>query len=740
MKSIIFVASFCVFSGQLFADEATDTLIALNEVSVTAIKGSSTVEEMPVASTVVSAPLIERLNVKSVKNISEVSPNFYIPDYGSRMTSSIYVRGMGARIDQPVVGLNVDNVPFLNKDSYDFDLEDVDRIEILRGPQSTLYGRNTMAGLVNIYTLSPMKYQGARSLFEYGSYGAFRGSVGYYGKISSGLAMSVTGFYSRNSGYFTNKNNGEDCGKEQQASARWKTVYYLSSNFKIENSASFSWTEQSGYPYASVASNEINYNDTCFYRRTGVNDGLTLKWNLGNVELSSITSFQYVDDNMTLDQDFLPVSYFTLTQKRHEWALTQDFIGRGSAGSYDWLVGVFGFYKKTRMEAPVDFKSDGIERLILDNANKAMIPRGMMLSFDDDNILLGSRFRNNVRGMALYHQSSYNIGGWTLSAGVRFDVEKNTLRYFSDCETAFSVSRKMGDMWIPVSSVPIDLNESGRLHKTFFEFLPKISVTYKLPSLYGSNIYISVARGYKAGGYNTQMFSEVLQQKLMSSMGSPEKYDPSDVVSYKPEYSWNYEAGVHLSTYDGRLSGQAAIFYIDCRDQQLTSFPEGTTTGRMMTNAGKTRSCGVEVSTMYSPIDKLDITVAYGYTNAKFVKYNDGIENYRNKFIPYSPKNTIFADVMYTQPVRGWVDEIKFDVNCRGVGEIMWNEANTEKQPFYATLGASVSACHKNCSLTVWGENITGTQYDTFYFVSVGNAFLQKGKPARMGVALRLNF
>ena len=85
------------------------------------------------------------------------------------MTSTIYVRGMGARIDQPVVGFNVDNVPFLNKDGYDFDIEDIDRIEVLRGPQSTLYGRNTMGGLVNVYTLSPMKYQGLRSMLEYGT-------------------------------------------------------------------------------------------------------------------------------------------------------------------------------------------------------------------------------------------------------------------------------------------------------------------------------------------------------------------------------------------------------------------------------------------------------------------------------------------------------------------------------------------------------------------------------------------
>ncbi len=740
MKSIGFFCLFCLFAHGVFAEEAPDTTLVLDEVSVTSIKGASSIDRIPVASTIVSARMIERLNIKTIKNVSEVAPNFYIPDYGSRMTSTIYVRGMGARIDQPVVGLNVDNVPFLNKDAYDFDLEDIERIEVLRGPQSTLYGRNTMGGLINVYTLSPMKYMGGKALVEYGRANSFRGSVGYYWGVNSNLAMAVTGFYGRTDGYYTNKYNGSDCGDEQQTGARWKTVWNPKGNVKIENTALFSWSEQNGYPYENVESGKINYNDTCFYRRTGVADGLTVKWGVGNVDLSSITSFQYVDDNMTLDQDFLPLSYFTLTQKRREWAVTQDFIAKGNVGPYNWLAGMFGFYKKTRMEAPVTFKDDGIANLILKNANAAMEPNGLRLSCDDDEIELGSRFRNPVWGAAIYHNSSYMAGSFDISAGIRFDVERNTLRYFSDCETAFTVSREIGGAWVPIANVPVDLSDTDRLSKTFLEILPKVSVTYNISSLAASNVYVSIARGYKSGGYNTQMFSDVLQQKLMSVMGTPEQYDAEEIMSYKPEYSWNYEIGTHLLLFDGRLTGQAALFYIDCRDQQLTSFPDGLTTGRIMTNAGKTRNYGAELSISYSPISRFNAAVSYGYTNVKFVKYCDGVENYEGKYIPYSPKNTIFVSVNYTQPFKGWVNEINFDVNCCGVGDIMWDEGNTVKQPFYATLGASVTAVRNNCSFTLWGENLTDTQYDTFYFVSIGNAFLQKGKPIRMGMTFRINF
>ena len=118
------------------APEPVDTLQNIEQVTVVApaAKQTFSLRRQPISSTVLSPAAIERERVLSVKDLSAVVPNFYQPDYGSRMTSSIYVRGFGARIDQPVVGVNVDEIPYLNKNSYDFDLFDIARIEVLRGP------------------------------------------------------------------------------------------------------------------------------------------------------------------------------------------------------------------------------------------------------------------------------------------------------------------------------------------------------------------------------------------------------------------------------------------------------------------------------------------------------------------------------------------------------------------------------------------------------------------------------
>lgn len=728
LLSILIFTIMCSFLS--FGVEKADTVLTLGEVSVTGIKQSLDIDALPVASTVIGEGELQKLNIVTMKGVSEVAPNFYIPDYGSRMTSSIYVRGIGARIDQPVIGLNVDNVPYMNKDNYDFDLVDIERIEMLRGPQSTLYGRNTMGGLINIYTLSPMKFQGVRATVEYGTANSLRASASYYHKLTQRLGMSYTAYYTHSDGYFTNRYNGEKCDKENQGSLRWKTVWRHSGRLTMENVASVNISRQGGYPYESLATGQIAYNDTCFYRRTGVNDGLTFRWRLDDAVLSSITSFQYIDDNMTLDQDFLPESYFTLTQARHEWALTQDFVGKGNIGSYSWLGGLFGFYKHTDMNAPVTFKSTGIEELILKHVNQHS---SHLTVWDEDSFVLQSRFANSVWGVALYHQSSYSMGAWDFALGLRLDIEHNSLRYNSRCNTSFTIQG------IDDGQTPVRINDGGKLHKTFVELLPKLTVTYNMESLPGSNAYLSIARGYKAGGFNTQMFSDVLQQRLMRIMGIAQSYDIDKIISYKPESSWNYEIGAHIDDLWGKVSAQAALFYIDCRDQQLTMFPDGNTTGRIMTNAGKTRSYGAELTLRYHPVKHLDLTASYGYTDARFREFHNGIHDYAGKYIPYAPHNTMYVGATYMQPVgKRWLESVTVNVNCRGVGEIMWDEANSVKQPFYVLPGASVKLDFNEFSLTLWGENLTDTKYNTFYFVSIGNAFLQRGKPLRIGATFRI--
>lgn len=715
--------------------------IALSEVAVTVIKQSSFLGDQPVAYTEVNADEIKRRNILTVKNVSEMAPNFYIPSYGSRMTSSVYVRGLGARMDQPVVGLSVDNVPFMNKDNYDFDLVDVTRIEVLRGPQSTLYGRNTMGGQVNIYTLSPFDYQGGRVMAEGGNGPNMRMSIGYYQRFSPRLAMSWSGYFNYQGGYYKNMyQNTSRVGRERTFSGRWKTVARFTPRLTLENVASVNIARQGGYPYEYVHSGEINYNDTCFYRRNSITDGLTIRWQHERFTLSGITSFQLIDDNMTLDQDFLPLDYFTLTQKRKEWALTQDIVIRGGNATYSWLGGLFGFVRHTSMSAPVTFKHHGIATLIEEKRNE--INPEYPIRWDEDQFDLGSRFTYPVRGAAVYHRSTLNLGQFTFEAGLRLDYEHASLSYRSECNTSYTVMHRQPDGTLkPFLYAPVDIDDHGHLSHSYVQLLPKISAMWHIGGMRRSNLYVSVAKGYKSGGFNTQMFSDVLQQRLMSLMGLGMNYDVDDIVSYRPEKSMNYEIGAHTECDNGRVATDVAIFLINCTDQQLTMFPDGTTTGRITTNAGRTRSVGGELAVTYKPSARWIFRGSYGFTDARFRKFFNGRTDYRGKRVPYAPQNTLFAAATYVlRPRHGWIDRIEASASVRGVGSICWNEENTSRQRFYAQPALSLSASHRQLSATLWCENLLDSRPNLFWFKSVGNEFVQRGNPRTFGLTLRVNF
>lgn len=736
MKSILLLMLFTPGLCAAVA-EPVDTAMRhreLAEFEVVGAKQPETSELAPV--TYIGERMVQRHNINSFAGVSEIAPNFYKPDYGTRMTSAIYVRGLGSRMDQPVVGLNVDNVPIMNKDAYDFDIADIRKIEVLRGARALLNGRNAMGGQINITTLSPFDYEGWRVSAGYGRNNDMKSSAGWYHRFSDKAGLGVTASYNMNDGYYTNDSNGAKVGVERGGSLRCKAEWRLKPWLSLSNTAAASITRQSGYPYELLSTGRIAYNDTCFYRRGGFSDGLTVVWAGKRVVVTSISSVQYIDDNMTLDQDFMPDDYFTLTQKRREWTVTEDLFAKGSRGKYEWLGGVFAFSKSGKMDAPVTFKDTGIERLI-ENHRNDMNP-DYPIAWDERQFVLGSDFRQSSRGVAVYHESCYKAGRWLFQLGLRLDYDRVGLDYHSHCNTGYETYKRLDNgAYEPFRHSNLDINDRGKIRNDYLELLPKIAAGYETERF---KAYASVSKAYKAGGYNTQMFSDVLQQRLMQYMGLSMAYDFDEIVGYKPEKSWNYEAGIKSSLDDGRLTVDAVLFLIDCHDQQLTMFPPGMTTGRIMTNAGHTYSKGVEASAMWNVSDAVVLRGSYGFAHATFARYADARGDYKGKRLPYAPMHTLFASADWHLPWHPCGTSVSVGFNVKGAGNIYWDEANTVKQPFYALLGASALVEKDIWSVSLWGENISSTHYDTFYFVSMDKAFVQRGLPWRAGVTLRFNF
>ncbi len=694
-----------------------------------------------------SRTTIENRHITSLKELTSLAPNFYQPDYGSRMTSSIYVRGFGSRIDQPIVGMNIDEMPIMNKNNYDFELFDISEIEIIRGAQSTLYGRNTTGGTVNIQTLSPLNFQGKRFTAEYGSAGSMRIKASHYAAQNEKFGWSASIHYNHTDGFFTNAYNGKKCDKSDNFSVRLREIFKINDRLSIDNSLTAGYTDEGGYAYRfhdkeSGRLMPVNYNDPCSYRRLNIADGLTVKYSLPQVLFSSTTGYSYTDDRMRMDNDFLPEAYFTLGQYQREHSLTHEFVAKSKKdGGIEWLGGIFAFYKHQKLSAPVLFKEQGIKSLILDNANKGLqyaFP-GSELQFDSDNFLINDDFTTPTLGASLYAQISYDSKRWNLTAGIRADGEHSSMRYDSRADINYRLYPNMSDY------LPLNTRFNGKNSLNSTEITPKISVTYKHGK---GNIYASVAKGYKAGGFNTQLFSDILQNRmkndLMGKFGVQSSnntaYNDASATTYRPEDSWNYEIGTHLTPLaDGSLKIDAAIFLIECKNQQLTVFPKGLTTGRMMSNAGKSRSYGAEISASYT-LQRLTLEGSYGYAHATFRSYTSGDNDYSGNYQPLAPRETMSANLSYRIATpKSLANHLILNIGWNGVGRIYWNESNDLSQAFYGLASASLSWEKGHYGASIWGKNLFDEEYKAFYFVSMQHPFFSLGKPRQIGVTLHYN-
>ena len=692
------------------------------------------------SSTTINRVDIENRHIVSLKELTALAPNYYKPDYGSRMTSSIYVRGFGSRIDQPVVALSVDEMPVMNKNSYDFDFFDISKIQMMRGAQSTLYGRNTSGGAISLFTLSPLAFQGKRLMLDYGTGNSVRLKASHYAAPSRSFGWSTSIYYARTDGFFLNRERGEECDGGSNGAVRLRVQWLPADGWSVDNALTIGFVDEGGWGYRSYDRESgvllpVAYNDACTYRRFNVSDGLVIKKYFDGFTLSSTTGYQFLGDRMRIDNDFLPLDYFSMGQYQRESAFTQELVAKSVQGrKLSWIVGAMAFYKHLKLSAPVLFKQYGIDNLIIKNANENFFhPAGddYSLEFRDHSFTIEDKFTIPTAGAALYGEAALHLGQLSVKAGVRLDYERASMDYDSYADIYYKYKRSSAQF------IHLPSSFKGKDTADALELLPRLSVAYNHSR---GNIYATVSKGFKAGGFNTQLFSDILKQKIIDDiMRNPNEGDASATV-YHPETAWNYELGARFSPFaDGALSLSAALFYIDCRNQQLTVFPKGESTGRLMSNAGRSHSYGAELSLQYK-MNALQLDASYGYACATFDEYCDGENDYSGNRLPLAPRETLSANVAYSLPVpRSFANFLILNVGWNGIGRIYWNEQNSLAQAFYGLWSASLSWEKGHFGASLWAKNILDERYNTFYFRSIGNDFFAQGKPRQMGVSLHLN-
>ena len=359
--------------------------------------------------------------------------------------------------------------------------------------------------------------------------------------------------------------------------------------------------------------------------------------------------------------------------------------------------------------------------------------------------------------LGFYHESLFDLSSsLSLTLGLRYDYMLTSIHYESSAYMAMKANVMGREATYTLRSM-LD----GRTHDHFEELLPKLGLTWRLDS-HGSNVYAVVSKGYRAGGYNIQMFSDILQTELNANRQaamrgdydvphSAEDYEKvNKTISYEPEVSWNYELGTHLNLFENALHLDLSAFYMQVKNQQLSVMAGNYGFGRMMVNAGKSHSCGIEAALRGQLFNgHFDWMVNYGYTRAVFDEYRSGegaeAEDFKDKFVPSVPQHTLSATADYRIDTDcRLLRSLTIGANVNAQGKTYWDQANSYSQNLYAVLGAHLDADLGKVLISFWARNLTNTHYNTFAVdnAATGNKeyFAQRGNPFQCGVDLRFHF
>lgn len=698
--------------------------------------------------TLTKAHAIKLAQINNLHDFAQIAPNFYMPEYGTRGTSSIFVRGVGARMNEPSIAVYVDNIPYLDKSSFDFDFYDINSILLLRGPQSTLFGRNSIGGVMQIQTLSPFEFQGTRLAISYGNRNAHRYNIAHYAKLTEKIGVSFALSDSGDDGFFENETLGS-YDKKQNRSARAKFNWQLPNFWTLQATVLYDNTAQNAFPYAQYdkvleQATSIAYNNQGLYNREMISAGLLLNKKLKNSQFSSATSYQHVYDFMQMDQDYTADSLFKLMQSQYQNNITQEFTWRSTTSKpYSWIVGAFGFVKSNDIDAPVTLES-GMMKTIQGHMDAAMEearennPRTPFVNLGNQINIPGTFSMNNY-GAALYHQSELKFWeNFTATVGLRLDVERAEIDYNTQSILATRVSG--GAMPFPITA-KIVLSALGNENETFVHLTPKFSLKYNISPT--ALVYATAVQGRKSGGYNYSMFSNVFQDALYEAKSQikTETLEVSeDALYYKPESLWNFEIGSHFLLFND-FKFDIAAYYIRHSDMQIVSTLATNNGSRMIVNAGKSTNFGTEISAQWAATRNLNFNAQHGYTHATFDNFVFDGNNYSNNFVPFVPRNTLSAGVNYSIQVdKRLLNSILIAAQYSYFTNIYFTERNNVQEKFYDIVNASLTFQTKSLNYGLWVKNAFNRDYSVFYCESLGNGFVQQGKPLQYGFSISAQF
>ncbi len=725
---------FVVLGGISQSVQAKEAAETLEEIVVSASRKAQNLQEAAAVITVMNAGEIEKLRLGGIGGLTESVPGLSL-DGSHKDQNRIGMRGAFSSADTPssgqAVGLYIDGVYFGRSASMGPVLFDMEQIEVLRGPQGTLYGPNVVGGLINIQTKDPsLEVNEGKIEVTAGNFGALE-VAGRFSTplIEDELAASISIMKSDSDGWVRNLVTGNKLDQVDTTSLRLKALWTPNDKTRVESFVEFWQDDTFGevrHLYARVGEPErfdipsdierTLINDDAEYDRDVYTVGLSVDYDISEkVTLKSITSV-HETDSLSEDVPFLAglEEGINATRDSQVETFTQEFLLFGEARNLDWQTGVYYY----------DDSSSTLERFESTQVPGTLaVDFGFPLFFD-----AGHFMENDTQSWSVFAQGTYAVADWiNLTAGIRYtDEEKD-----SEVETS-------GDVFPGnfAAEEIFTLSQSD----SWTETTPKLGIDMHWEDVGGFDaimLYGTATKGFKSGDF-------VKGTTLNGSIGTTE-----------PETVWNYEVGVKTTFWDGRANANVTVFSADYEDLQSQVQDEELFVS-LVTNDAEAEGVEVEVSLL--PVDGLKLSFNYAYLDTEITgdELIDG-ESVQGNRLPRSPENSFGIQASYEWSVGEFdlailaaftkQDDAFIEITNELPSDIL---RLTEQE----LLNLDFTVSRDNWELSFWGKNLTddeivyeGQDFTTLWSLTSAEAEagedlwnLKYGRPRTYGVTVRYEY
>lgn len=649
------------------ASDATDS----NIIIVTAQKREENIQEVPIAISAVGKEYLQSRDITSIDDLGTIAPNVKFERApGNSTIAQVSIRGSvtinPAVTWEPAVGIYLDGIYIAKNQGAIFDVADLERVEVLRGPQGTLYGRNTLAGAVNLITAKPTGELSGSAEISYGNFDYRRGKAVLNLPAIGPLSIKLSGQLSKRDGYydvvpnpfpaaaiFANPPQVDDAnsldGRSFMAQVRFEPTDNLTFDYMYDYSkydqrprpgqllrvnrnggpadifdpASPSFT---GVPLGLFADRERQSQQSLdaniFERTRTYGHALTATLDLGAAELKSITAYRDLKFEDRLDLDGSPTDIATTARFTDMDSFSQELQIAGAAWDDRLKYVLGGFY--------------------YDEDASTVNPQLFFGAFGPFGNQFDSRYASKTEAWAIYGQIDFDITeALTLTLGARYTEETKSISRFLQV---------LRDPTIPAAALPFtvaDIQFGDLPDANYDDFSPSATLAYQInPDL---NIYARFAKGFKSGGFNgeTNQFGPPTAD---CPTGTPELCNP-----YEPETVNSYELGFKSVLADGVLTLNAAAFWDDHKNIQLSVFDATGAASSTVLNAASATIKGLELEAVVRPADWLTINGSLAYLDAEYESFIEkGVDVSDNRAFPHTPKYSASLGVDWRVAEGNW--------------------------------------------------------------------------------------